>query len=145
MVCLVGLRVGLVRAVVWGGVLVLGIFMGAAGSAQTAVSAPAAPKQTIAEKIAASKGLLDINAATAEQMRAAKENLGATIIEVSPQHLTSENVAACHALGMKLMAYEPEKNEATFRKLIELGADMVNLNHADVFQKVEQSLVGAKP
>jgi DNA uptake protein ComE-like DNA-binding protein len=71
MVGLVGLRVGLVRAVVWGGVLVPGIFMGARGSAQTAGSAPAAaPQQTIAEKIAASKGLLDINTATAEQLRA---------------------------------------------------------------------------
>jgi DNA uptake protein ComE-like DNA-binding protein len=44
--------------------------MGAAGSAQTAAAPPAAARQTIAEKIAASKGLLDINTATAEQLRA---------------------------------------------------------------------------
>jgi len=39
---------------------------GIARAAQTA----SAPQQTIAEKIAASKGLLDINTATAEQLKA---------------------------------------------------------------------------
>jgi DNA uptake protein ComE-like DNA-binding protein len=68
MVGLVGLRVGLVRAAFLC-VLLLALSGEKAGAAQGA-SAPAAPQQTIAEKIAASKGLLDINTATAEQLKA---------------------------------------------------------------------------
>ncbi|MGD0796304.1 MAG: helix-hairpin-helix domain-containing protein [Acidobacteriaceae bacterium] len=61
-----GLRVGWIRAAVLGGLLFasFGWFVSAA---QT-VSTP--PPQTIVEKIAASKGLLDINTATAEQLKA---------------------------------------------------------------------------
>ena len=69
MISSVGSRVGLVRAAVWGSMLVPAIFMGAVVAAQTAAASPA-PQQTIAEKIAASKGLLDINTATAEQLKA---------------------------------------------------------------------------
>jgi competence protein ComEA len=62
------LGVGLVRAALLC-VLLLALSGEKAGVAQGA-SPPAAPKQTIAEKIAASKGLLDINTATPEQLRA---------------------------------------------------------------------------
>jgi DNA uptake protein ComE-like DNA-binding protein len=66
MVGLVGLRLGLVRAA-FSGILLFAL-LGSAGDGQSAASP--APHQTIAEKIAASKGLLDINTATAEQLKA---------------------------------------------------------------------------
>ena len=47
--------------------LVAGTF--GVGTAQTAASSPA-PRQTVSEKIAASKDLLDINAATPAQLKA---------------------------------------------------------------------------
>jgi competence protein ComEA len=50
-------------------VVLLGCVCGGLGTAQAGNSG-AAPQQTIAEKIAASKNLLDINAATAEQLKA---------------------------------------------------------------------------
>ena len=68
MVGLVGLRLSVVRAAFLC-VLLLALSGAKAGVAQGA-AAPAAPKQTIAEKIAASKGLLDINTATPEQLKA---------------------------------------------------------------------------
>jgi competence protein ComEA len=68
MVSLVGLQVPSVRAVVLVIVFSLTINAHAGAGAQTA--APPASQQTIAEKIAASKGLLDINTATSEQLKA---------------------------------------------------------------------------
>jgi DNA uptake protein ComE-like DNA-binding protein len=62
-----GLRVRLVRAVVIGSFL-FPLSSWIVSAAQTA--SPPVPQQTIAEKIAASKGLLDINTATAEQLKA---------------------------------------------------------------------------
>jgi DNA uptake protein ComE-like DNA-binding protein len=62
-----GLRVRLSCAAVLGGLLNASFGWGV-GAAQTASAA--ARQQTIAEKIAASKGLLDINTATVEQLRA---------------------------------------------------------------------------
>jgi DNA uptake protein ComE-like DNA-binding protein len=58
-----GWRARWVRAAVLGGLLLASSGL-AVGAAQTA------SQQTIAEKIAASKGLLDINTATAEQLKA---------------------------------------------------------------------------
>lgn len=89
---------------------------------------------------------LKVNANSPAKMREAKEKLAANIIEVSPRNLTPENVAACHELGLRLMVYEPDKNLETYRRAIELGADMINLNHADAFQQVERELAAsAKP
>jgi DNA uptake protein ComE-like DNA-binding protein len=62
-----GLRARLVRAAGLGGFLIASF--GLAACVAQSSSAPA-PQQTIAEKIAASKGLLDINTATAEQLKA---------------------------------------------------------------------------
>jgi len=71
-----GVRCGVVAAAMWVGLGAGGAGFAAqsagSGGAQTA-SATAKPEQTIAEKIAASKGLLDINTATAAQLKALPE------------------------------------------------------------------------
>ena len=83
---------------------------------------------------------LKMNAANPEQMKDRKERFAANIVEVGPAGLTPKNIQACHELGMKLMVYEPDKNLDTFRKAIELGADLINLDNADAFQAVEREL-----
>lgn len=87
---------------------------------------------------------MKVNASTPEKAREAKQKVAANIIEVSPDRLTAEMIAACHDLGLKLMVYEPEKDRETFRRAIDLGADMINLNHADVFQAVEREAKSGK-
>jgi glycerophosphoryl diester phosphodiesterase len=82
---------------------------------------------------------LKMNARNPKEV-AADQQLGANIIEVSPQNLTAEMVAACHQRGLKLMVYEPERNLETFRQAIKLGADLINLNHADAFIQVRREL-----
>ena len=82
---------------------------------------------------------LKINATTIEQVVAAKKALNSQIIEASLSAATKEFIDACRSNGMKLMIYHPQKDEAAFRRICEIGADMVNLNHGDVFRKVEQA------
>ena len=50
--------------------LVVGFSVAGFGARLAAAQTPAAPKQSIAEKIAASKDLLDINTATPDQLKA---------------------------------------------------------------------------
>ena len=80
---------------------------------------------------------LKINAKTVEQVEAAKRAFNAQIIETSLSAATPEMKAAIHGAGMKLMVYHPKKDAEAFRKICEMGADMVNLNHGDLFREVE--------
>jgi competence protein ComEA len=66
MIARFGFRAGLIAALFF--CLPLGPSVAVQAAAQTATTS--APQQTIAQKIAASQGLLDINAATAAQLKA---------------------------------------------------------------------------
>jgi glycerophosphoryl diester phosphodiesterase len=83
---------------------------------------------------------LKVNAKTVEEVAAAKRALNAQIIETSLSATTPEVKAAIHGAGMKLMVYHPEKDAAAFKRICEIGADMVNLNHGDLFREVETAL-----
>lgn len=85
---------------------------------------------------------LKMNARTPEEVQKVIDTVQANIIEVSPKNLTAEMVQACHDRGVKIMVYEPQRNLDTFRTAIELGADMINLNHADAFIAVRKELQG---
>jgi glycerophosphoryl diester phosphodiesterase len=82
---------------------------------------------------------LKMNARNVQQIDQAQKK-GANIIEVAPRNFTPEMLAACRQRGLKLMVYEPNKNLDTFRRIVELGADMVNLNHADAFLQVQREI-----
>ena len=69
MVALSGMRGRLLAASVMAA-LVVGAYRAALSAAQTAANSAAPAQQTIAEKIAASKDLLDINTATAAELKA---------------------------------------------------------------------------
>lgn len=83
---------------------------------------------------------LKINAGTPEQVREAIETYNPQIIETGLGSCTPELIEACRKNGLKLMVLHGEKDESAFREIIRLGADMVNLNHGDVFRKVEKEM-----
>ncbi|MBX7168537.1 MAG: glycerophosphodiester phosphodiesterase family protein [Pirellulales bacterium] len=86
---------------------------------------------------------LKVNAATPEEVERAVTELQAGIIETGLARLTPEMLDACHRRGAKLMVLFTEKDRAGFRRIIEGGADMVNLDHGDVFLEVQRELAGA--
>ncbi|MBI1924771.1 glycerophosphodiester phosphodiesterase family protein [Candidatus Poribacteria bacterium] len=66
----------------------------------------------------------------------AAERYRANIVEVGLDNMSHELVAACRARGLKIMIYHQEKDPEAFRQVIRWGADMINLNHGDVFAQV---------
>lgn len=79
---------------------------------------------------------LKVNAASVAEVQAAARDLQADIVEVRLRHATPELLQACRELGLRIMVYEPLEDRAAFARILDLGADLVNLNHGDVFQAV---------
>lgn len=79
---------------------------------------------------------LKINVKTVADVVRAHEVYHANIVEVDLAHMNQALQTACQARGIKIMIYEQQKNMAAFRAVLDWNADMINLNHADVFLNV---------
>lgn len=86
---------------------------------------------------------LKINVSTPDDVRKAHQELGATIVELGLKNMNDEMLATCRELGVRAMILEMNKDEDKFRRVIESGADMVNLDHGDLFLKVQSELQAA--
>ena len=88
---------------------------------------------------------LKINVRTAADVQRAYDRYGANIVEVGLGNMSPELVDACRQRGIKVMVYHQAKDPEAFRQVIDWGADMINLNHGDVFKKVEREHKAAGP
>lgn len=79
---------------------------------------------------------IKVNASTPEAMRGKVRAFRADIVEVDLDRMTEEMRAEARRLGVRLMVMAPEKDEEAFRRVLDWEADMVNLNHGDVFRRV---------
>ncbi|GMW00595.1 MAG: glycerophosphoryl diester phosphodiesterase [Candidatus Hydrogenedentota bacterium] len=79
---------------------------------------------------------LKINANTPEEVRKAKSEYNCQIIECGVNDITPELKEVCGELNIKIMVRAGEKDEAVFREIIKREADMVNLDHPDVFKRL---------
>ena len=70
----------------------------------------------------------------------AKARHGATILEARMDEFTPELVGACYERKMDLMICYQDDEPEVFRKIIESGAHMVNLDHLEPFLRLEASL-----
>ncbi len=82
---------------------------------------------------------LKINASTVSGVRRARRRYGARIIECNLGVLSDRFVESCHEAGMKLMVRIENNDPDGFRRIIESGADMVNLDHVAEFRKVNDN------
>ncbi len=85
---------------------------------------------------------LKVNAGSPEEVKRAKDELGATLIECGINSLTPEFIETCRSLGLRIMTRVGEPDEAAFRRTIEAGADLINLDHPELFQKVQAEVLG---
>lgn len=85
---------------------------------------------------------LKVNAGTSEEVKRAKEELGATLIECGVNALTPEFIETCRSLNLRIMTRVGEPDEAAFRRTIEAGADLINLDHPELFQRVQREVLG---
>jgi glycerophosphoryl diester phosphodiesterase len=83
---------------------------------------------------------LKVNVRNVDDVRKAAEHYKANIIETGLRNMTPELVAACREQNLRIMVIETKKDPDAFRQIIECGADLVNLDHGDVFLKVEREL-----
>lgn len=75
----------------------------------------------------------------ADVVRAADE-YGAGIVEVRLKDMSQALVAECRQRGIKVMIYHPPKEEGAYHQIMRWGADMINLNHADLFLRVRDEV-----
>jgi glycerophosphoryl diester phosphodiesterase len=85
---------------------------------------------------------LKINVKTVADVVRAHDVYGANIVEVGLPHMTQAVQNACRERGIKVMIYEQQKNIAAFRTILDWRAEMINLNHADVFLEVLREYQG---
>lgn len=83
---------------------------------------------------------LKINANSPEGVQAAKRDFDANIIECGVNSLTPEFIQTCRDLGMRIMVREGRPDEAAYRRTIEAGADLINLDHPAVFIQVRDEM-----
>ncbi len=74
-----------------------------------------------------------INAHNPEEVREAKEQHSAYIIECNVHEITPELVATCRALNVKIMAYADSNTTEEYRAVILSEADLVNLDRPALY------------
>ena len=83
---------------------------------------------------------LKMNSRTAEQVRDHKRRFDHQIVEHGPNERSEAVIAACRELGIRTMAniteadgFSPDERERVYRRVFELGYDMVNLDRPGPF------------
>ena len=87
---------------------------------------------------------LKVNVASVQDVLDVHEQYGADIVEVSLANITQELIDTCRKHGIKMMAYQKEKDEAAFRQIVDWGVEMVNLNHGDIFARVATTIAAGE-
>ena len=83
---------------------------------------------------------LKINAATPTEVREAKVQYQATIIECEVGQVTPELVQTCRELGIRLMVYAQHNTREEYEAIIRSPADLVNLDRPELYLPVLDSL-----
>lgn len=81
---------------------------------------------------------IKVNVRSPKDVRQAKETLDASIVEMTIPNATPELLSAARDLQMKVMIIESSRSREAFRRVLELGVEMINLDHADIFLEVER-------
>jgi glycerophosphoryl diester phosphodiesterase len=85
---------------------------------------------------------LKVNVSTPAEAREAKRELGATLIECNVRNLTPEFIQTCRDLELRIMVREGQPDEEAFRRTVEAGADLINLDHPELFLRVQTEIRG---
>ena len=83
------------------------------------------------------------NVNTLEGLVAAEKAFGARIIEVGLDKINAPLVAACREREIKVMILELKRDAGAFRRAIDWHPDLINLDHADLFQSVMAEVAGS--
>jgi glycerophosphoryl diester phosphodiesterase len=79
---------------------------------------------------------LKLNVSTVADVERVYDEFRADIVEVGLADVSQPLLDACRAREMKVMIYHQTADPDAFRQVIKWGADMINLNHGDLFAQV---------
>jgi glycerophosphoryl diester phosphodiesterase len=79
---------------------------------------------------------LKINVRQAEQVALAVEEFGANIVEIEVQSLNRKMLDTCREYDVKVMVNYLKKEPEVFRRILDWGVDMVNVDHGDLFARI---------
>lgn len=79
---------------------------------------------------------IKINVENVADVIDAHERFRANLVEVRLEDMSQALVAACRQRGLKIMIYIPERDPTGYRAALAWGADLINLNHGDLFAQV---------
>jgi glycerophosphoryl diester phosphodiesterase len=88
---------------------------------------------------------LKINVETVADVARAHATFQANLVEVRLKDVTQALIDACRTRGLRVMVYHPRKQPEAFRQILRWGVDLVNLDHADLFQRVATEYAAAEP
>jgi glycerophosphoryl diester phosphodiesterase len=83
---------------------------------------------------------LKVNVRSVQDVIEAAERYQAQIVEVGLENMSRELIAACRERGLRIMVIQTRKDPEAFRQVLQWGADMINLEHADVFLDILKEL-----
>ena len=78
---------------------------------------------------------LKYNVKSVDDVVAAADRFQANIVEVTPEHISHELVAASHARGLRVMLNTIDHEPAAFPYVLEYGVDMVNTDNGDLLRR----------
>lgn len=79
---------------------------------------------------------LKINVNSLESFLQRYDRFGMDIIEIALDNVTRELLDETRQRGVKTMIYHQQDDATAFRRIIDWGVEMVNLNHADSFLRI---------
>ncbi len=81
---------------------------------------------------------LKINVSKPEHVVLAVEEFGASIVETGLTKMSQELLDTCREWGVTLMVNHCKKDPDAFRRIVEWGVDMVNVDHGDLFAQIAE-------
>ena len=81
---------------------------------------------------------IKINVESVADVLTAHEHFRADLVEVGLADMSQPLADACRAHGIKLMIYHQTKDAEAFRAVLHWGADLINLNHGDLFKQIAE-------
>lgn len=79
-----------------------------------------------------------VNASDIERLKYWQKICYPSYVEIAPQNITPQFLNYCHLYNIKVMAACQEDDISQFQMVINSGADMVNLDRPEVFEKLQK-------
>ncbi len=79
---------------------------------------------------------IKVNASDINRLKYWQKICYPSYVEIAPQYITPQFLSYCHLYNIKVMAACQEDDTSQFQQVLDSGADLVNLDRPEVFEKL---------